>query len=232
MIEIELLSKRYGSFLALYQVSCIFQNETVTALMGENGAGKSTLLKICAGVLPYEQGSINIDGHSLKKHPEQVRKTIGYLPEMPYLYDRLTGKEFLSYIASLREIKDYEEKISQFAQLLGISNALDLEISGCSKGMKQKISMIAALLHNPHNLLLDEPVWGLDPLTAKTLEDFVLEHAGTTLIATHSGALVEKVADVVYFLSHGTIIDSYSVDDVLKKFGTVEDAYFAITKSR
>jgi ABC-2 type transport system ATP-binding protein len=116
--------------------------------------------------------------------------------------------------------------------LLGISNALDQEINGYSKGMKQKISMIAALLHNPHNLLLDEPVWGLDPLTAKTLEHFVLEHSGTTLIATHSGSLVEKVADIVYFLSHGKIIDSYAVDEVMKKFGTVEDAYFNITKSR
>jgi ABC-2 type transport system ATP-binding protein len=229
MIQIQSLSKKYGSFLALDNISCVFNDETVTALMGANGAGKSTLLKICAGVLSYKQGKIWIDGHSLKDDSKQVRKNIGYLPEMPYLYNRLTGKEFLLYLASLRNIHHAEKEIEEFADLLGISDALDLEINGYSKGMKQKISMIAALFHHPHNLLLDEPVWGLDPLTAKTLEQFIMNQHGTTLIATHSGSLVEKVADYVYFLMNGTIVASESVKKLLNSYETIEDAYFSIT---
>ncbi len=231
MIKIQQLSKRYGSFIALDDISCVFNDNTVTALMGANGAGKSTLLKICAGVLSYKQGNILIDGRSLKKESEEVRKTIGYLPEMPYLYNRLSGKEFLLYLASLRNIHHAEKEIEEFADLLAISDALDLEINGYSKGMKQKISMIAALFHHPHNLLLDEPVWGLDPLTAKTLERFIINQQGTTLIATHSGSLVEKVADYVYFLVNGTIVTSQSVKKLLSTYETIEDAYFSVTGS-
>jgi ABC-type multidrug transport system ATPase subunit len=95
--------------------------------------------------------------------------------------------------------------------------------------MKQKISMIASLFHHPQNLLLDEPVWGLDPLTAKTLEQFIMKQQGTTLIATHSGSLVEKVADYVYFLVNGTIVASESVKKLLNSYTTIEDAYFSIT---
>lgn len=229
MITIKSLSKKYGSFLALNQVSCTFNDETVTALMGANGAGKSTLLKICAGVLPYENGHVIVDDNNLKNNPEQVRKTIGYLPEMPYLYDRLSGREFLRYIGSLRRVRNTDDEIESFADLLGISKALDQEINGYSKGMKQKISMIAALFHHPQHLLLDEPVWGLDPLTARTLEQFILNQRGTTVIATHSGSLVEKVADFIYFLSEGIIVSAESLTDVLSTYGTVEEAYFSIT---
>jgi ABC-2 type transport system ATP-binding protein len=229
MISIESLTKTYGSFLALDNISCTFNDKTVTALMGENGAGKSTLLKICAGVLSFDQGNIMIDGHSIKKNSNHIRKTIGYLPEMPYLYNRLTGKEFLLYLASLRNINQPEKKIEEFAHLLRISDALNVEINGYSKGMKQKISMIAALFHHPQNLLLDEPVWGLDPLTAKTLEQFIMKQQGTTLIATHSGSLVEKVADYVYFLVNGTIVASESVKKLLNSYTTIEESYFSIT---
>lgn len=231
MISIKTLSKKYGSFYALKQVSCTFHDKTVTALMGANGAGKSTLLKICAGVLPYDEGSIIVGGERLQDNPRSVRKTIGYLPEMPYLYDRLTGREFLQYIASLRKFQNADDEINSFSQLLGITSALDQEINGYSKGMKQKISMIAALFHHPQHLLLDEPVWGLDPLTAKTLEQFILKQKGTTVIATHSGSLVEKVSDYVYFLSEGIIVAAQSLTDVLSEYGTVEDAYFSITGS-
>ena len=229
MITIQSLTKKYGSFLALDEISCSFQDNTVTALMGANGAGKSTLLKICAGVLPYQKGSIQIDGAILDEQPEQVRRSIGYLPEMPYLYDRLTGREFLRYLASLRKIKKADDEIESFSKLLAITPALDQEINGYSKGMKQKISMIAALFHHPHNLLLDEPVWGLDPLTAKTLEQFILDQQGATVIATHSGSLVEKVADYVYFLSEGKIIADQRLKELLTEYGSVEEAYFSFT---
>ena len=226
MIVISHLTKRYGKITALNDVSCTFDNGQVTAIMGENGAGKSTLLKICAGILPFDAGEISIDGYSLLTTPLQARKETGYLPEVPELYDRLTGREFLYYIASLRKIQRAQTLIENYAHFIGIEEALDYELGSYSKGMKQKISMISAILHTPNNLLLDEPVYGLDPLSSRTIQEFITERKGTTVIATHSTQLVERVADVVYFLIKGRIITSDKVDSLVQQHGSIEHAYF------
>jgi len=226
MIKVKNLTKYYGKILALNKVSFLFKNKKVTAIMGENGAGKSTLLKICSGVLTFEQGEIYIDEHSIKKETLNALKKIGYLPEMPYLYERLTGREFLYYIGSLRKYKNTETKIEYFSKELGIKHFLDYEIGTYSKGMKQKISLISSIMHNPNNLLLDEPVWGLDPLTSKTLKKFIMKREGTTIIATHSPSLVEQVADEVYFLIRGAIASSGNVSHYIEKHGNIEEAYF------
>ncbi|MFO8078291.1 MAG: ABC transporter ATP-binding protein [Thermoplasmatota archaeon] len=226
MIQIIHLTKRYDKTQALSDATLTFKEATVTAIMGENGAGKSTLLKICAGIMPYDQGTIIIDGKNLSKHSIQVRKNLGYLPEMPYMYDRLTGREFLLYIASLRRLQKAEKEINRLSTLLGIKPSLDNELGSYSKGMKQKISLISAIMHNPKNLLLDEPVWGLDPLTSRTLRRFISSRKGTTVIATHSPSLVEQVADVVSFLSKGIVLSTDTVSSVIEKHGSIEDAYF------
>lgn len=226
MISVQNITKQYEKTLALDNVCFEFQDETVTAIMGENGAGKSTLLKICAGVMGYNLGTITIEKISLSKQPQQARSFLGYLPEMPYLYDRLTGREFLLYIASLRKFTLASAEIEHFSSQLGINRFLDQEIGSYSKGMKQKISLISAILHQPKNLLLDEPVWGLDPLTTRTLKDFILKRKGTTIIATHAPALVEEVADRVYFLSKGTVISSGDISKYIQRYGSIEEAYF------
>jgi ABC-2 type transport system ATP-binding protein len=226
MIVVNNLTKRYSKTIALNNVNFNFKKSTVTAIMGENGAGKSTLLKICAGVITFDYGEILIDSFSIVKDSIQARKYLGYLPEMPYMYDRLTGREFLFYISSLRELENAEDEISHLSNLLGIERFLDNEIGSYSKGMKQKISLIAAIIHKPKNLLLDEPVWGLDPLTSRTLRDFIKNRKGTTIIATHSPQLVEDVADVVYFLSQGTVLSSGDVSSFIEKNGSIEEAYF------
>lgn len=226
MIQITNLTKTYGKTQALSNVTLTFHEGTVTAIMGENGAGKSTLLKICAGIMPYNHGTIIIDGENLSKQSIQVRKNLGYLPEMPYMYDRLTGREFLLYIASLRRLQQAEKEINRLATLLGINPFMDNELGSYSKGMRQKISLISAIMHNPKNLLLDEPVWGLDPLTSRTLRKFISDRKGTTIIATHSPSLVEQVADEVSFLSKGTVLSTNTVSSVIKTHGSIEDAYF------
>ncbi|MEF8848215.1 MAG: ABC transporter ATP-binding protein [Candidatus Thermoplasmatota archaeon] len=226
MIEVRDLIKSYGSTRALCNVDFNFNDSIVTAIMGENGAGKSTLLKICAGVINFDCGEIFVDGLSLVNDSVKARRDIGYLPEMPYMYDRLTGREFLLYISSLRNFEDAEDEIDSLSSFLGISRFLDHEIGGYSKGMKQKISLISAIIHRPKNLLLDEPVWGLDPLTSCALRDFILKQKGTTVIATHSPSLVEEVADVVYFLSKGKVVSSGNVSSFTDGYGSIEDAYF------
>jgi len=226
MITVNNLTKRYVTTVALNNVSFNFKESTVTAIMGENGAGKTTLLKICAGVINFDQGEVIVDSFSIVKDAISARELLGYLPEMPYMYDRLTGREFLFYIASLRKLNDAEDEINRLSDLLGIERFLDQELGSYSKGMKQKISLIAAIMHSPNNLLLDEPVWGLDPLTSRTLKNFILDRKGATVIATHSPQLVEQVADVVYFLKEGNVVSYGDVPSFIDKNGSIEEAYF------
>ncbi len=226
MITIKNLSKHYEQTIALNHVDFEFSDSSVTAIMGENGAGKSTLLKICAGVMSYQTGTILVDGQLLQTHATEIKRKLGYLPEMPSMYERLTGREFLSYIASLRQMTEGEEEIARLSSVLGMNRFLDYEIGSYSKGMKQKVSILSAIMHDPIYLFLDEPVWGLDPLTAKTLQQFITQRTKTTVIATHSPDLVEQVADYVYFLSHGTVLTGESIETILTIHGSIQDAYF------
>ena len=226
MITVKNLTKRYGNITALDNVNFNFDNSQVFAIMGENGAGKSTLLKICTGILPYTKGEVKIDNYSIVTESLKARENLGYLPEMPEMYERLTGREFLFYIASLRKLKDADEKIYEITKNIEIHKSLDYEIGTYSKGMKQKISITSAIMHDPPNLLLDEPVYGLDPLTSKKIQDFIKDQKGTTIIATHSTKLVEEVADSVYILEQGKVTLFDKVDAIMKKYGSMEEAYF------
>ncbi len=226
MISVQNLTKRYGKITALNNVSMQFDDIKVIAIMGENGAGKSTLLKIIAGILPFDSGTVMIDSYSIQSQSLLARQRLGYLPEMPDLYDRITGREFLFYIASLRRLNDAERIISDLSKMIGIDASLDYELGGYSKGMKQKISLLSAIMHQPQNLLLDEPVYGLDPLASRTIQDFIKKRKGTTVLATHSTQLVEHVADLVYFLMNGNVIVQDSVVNLMRLHGSIEDAYF------
>ena len=232
MIEIRGLLKEYGEIRALDRVSLDFRDSEVTAILGENGAGKSTLLKICANIIPFDSGSIVVDGIPVEGDSIEARRITGYLPEMPYLYERLTGREFLHFIASVREVENADERIDALAARLGMLDFMDYEIGTYSKGMKQKISVIAAIMHSPNNLLLDEPVYGLDPLTSGTLQDFIKERSGTTVIATHSTGLVENIADTVYIMKKGKVIFHGRTGELMKEYGSVENAYFSLVKGR
>jgi len=226
MIIVKNLTKRYGKIVALDNVSFNFDNSQVFAIMGENGAGKTTLLKICTGILPYTKGEVSIDGYSIVNNSIKARQNLGYLPEMPEMYDRLTGREFLFYIASLRKLKNAKEKIDEITENIGIHKSLDYELGTYSKGMKQKISITSAIMHNPPNLLLDEPVYGLDPLTSKKIQEFIKQQKGTTIIATHSTKLVEEVANSVYIIENGNVTLFDKVETLMKKYGSMEEAYF------
>jgi ABC-2 type transport system ATP-binding protein len=226
MINVNNLTKRYGKITALNNVTLVFDDVKVIAIMGENGAGKSTLLKILAGILPFDSGDITIDSYSILTQSILARERLGYLPEMPELYDRITGREFLFYVASLRKLLDAERIITNLSQMIGIDAALDYEIGGYSKGMKQKISLLSAIMHAPQNLLLDEPVYGLDPLASRTIQDFIKKRKGTTVLATHSTQLVEHVADSVYFLMQGNVVVYDSITSLMAQYGSIENAYF------
>ena len=128
MIIIKNLTKKYDNIIALYNVNFIFPDKKVTAIMGENGAGKSTLLKICSGVISFDFGEVKIDEYSIINDSIKALTNLGYLPEMPYMYDRLTGREFIYYIGSLRKLKDIDIKINQLSNILDIDDFLDYEL--------------------------------------------------------------------------------------------------------
>jgi len=228
MIIVNNVTKSYGKITALKNVNFNFDDSHVIAIMGENGAGKTTLLKLCTGILPFDSGEITVDGYNIVNDSIKAREHIGYLPEMPYMYERLTGREFLFYIASLRKINDAEERIEEITKMIGIHNFLDYEIGSYSKGMKQKISVTSAILHNPKNLLLDEPVYGLDPLTSRAIQNFIKNKKGSTVIATHSTQLVEQIANLVYIMMRGKVILFDDVANIVSKYGSIEEAYFQI----
>ena len=228
MIIVNDVTKNYGKITALKNVNFNFDDSHVIAIMGENGAGKTTLLKLCTGILPFDSGEITVDGYNIINNSIKAREHIGYLPEMPYMYERLTGREFLFYIASLRKINDAEERIEEITKMIGIHNFLDYEIGSYSKGMKQKISVTSAIMHNPKNLLLDEPVYGLDPLTSRAIQNFIKNKKGSTVIATHSTQLVEQIADLVYIIMRGKVILFDEVANLVSKYGSIEEAYFQI----
>jgi ABC-2 type transport system ATP-binding protein len=228
MITVNNVTKTYGKLIALKDVNFRFDNSHVVAIMGENGAGKTTLLKLCTGILPFDSGEIKVDGYNIIRDSIKAREQIGYLPEMPYMYERLTGREFLFYIASLRNLNYAEDRINEITKLIGIHDFLDYEIGSYSKGMKQKISVTSAIMHNPKNLLLDEPVYGLDPLTSRAIQDFIKNKKGSTVIATHSSQLVEQIADLVYIIMRGRVILSSDVSSLVSKYGSIEEAYFHI----
>ncbi len=228
MITIKNLTKTYGKITALNNVTLDFDDNQVTAIMGENGAGKSTLLKICSCILPYDTGEIIVDNYSIINNSIKAREQIGYLPEVPEMYERLTGREFLFYIASLRKLKNGEPKIENLTKMMGINDFLDYEIGSYSKGMKQKISLTSSIMHDPNNLLLDEPVYGLDPLSSRAIQDFIKNKKGATIIATHSTQLVEQVADKVYIIMRGKVIHYNEVSKLISTYGSIEEAYFHI----
>ena len=228
MIVVKNVTKNYGKITALQNVNFKFDNSNVIAIMGENGAGKTTLLKICTGILPFDIGEITIDGYNIINDSIKAREQIGYLPEMPDMYERLTGREFLFYIGSLRKLKDAETKINEITRMIGIHDFLDYEIGSYSKGMKQKISMTSAIMHNPKNLLLDEPVYGLDPLTSRAIQEFIKHKKGSTIIATHSTQLIEQIANLVYILMRWQVILFDEVSKLVSEYGSIEEAYFQI----
>ncbi|MCL9817608.1 ABC transporter ATP-binding protein [Natronocalculus amylovorans] len=209
-IETNGLTKQYGESVALSDLSVTIPTGTVYGFLGPNGAGKTTTMRILATLLKPTHGTAHIMGASIENR-SAVAKHIGYLPETPPLYDELTGREQLEYIAGLREIpiEKATERIDRLATALSLIDDLDDRISSYSKGMKQKAAFIQAQLHDPAVLFLDEPTSGLDPRAARTMRTMIDDLAAsgkTVFLSTHILPVVEEHADVVGVLNEGRLV--------------------------
>jgi ABC-2 type transport system ATP-binding protein len=229
------VTKRYGDIIALNRVSLELSRGEVFGLLGSNGAGKTTLMKIFATLLRPDSGVAVVGNADVVRDPLRARRLIGFVPENPSLYDKLTGREFLNMIARLRNMKqaDADRGISEMRELFRMGAELERESDGLSRGMKQKLAVSSALFHRPPVLILDEPTNGLDPRFAKVLKEWLKEYAragNTILLSTHVTQVAEAICDRIAIIHDGGLVALGSVKEVCAKSGasTLEDAFTAI----
>jgi ABC-2 type transport system ATP-binding protein len=216
VLVVENVSKYYGSLPALRNVSFEARAGQVVGYLGPNGSGKSTTVKLVTGLLPPTRGRIRYDGADIHDDLLRYRRRVGYVPEVPELYTYLTGPEYLTLVGSLRNIPAgrLEEKIERLLELFELDHARHATLSSYSKGMKQKVLLCAALMHDPEVVVLDEPTSGLDVSSVLVLKQLIsaLAAAGkVVLYSSHVLEMVEQVSDRVIILREGEIVASDSV---------------------
>ena len=219
MLNIQNLTKRYGSKTAVDNLSLSIEAGEICAFIGHNGAGKTTTLKACCGLLTPDSGEITVDGMSIREKPIDCKRVMAYIPDNPDMYEFLTGYEYLNFVADVYGVtkEDREKRIAELGALLGITDALGGAISECSHGMKQKIAIISALIHKPKLILMDEPFVGLDPVASHQLKNLMAEHCangGAIFFSTHVLEVAEKLCNKVAIIKNGKLVASGAMDDV------------------
>ena len=218
MLEIKNLTKYYGEKCAVDDLTLTISDGEIYGFIGHNGAGKTTTLRACIGLLAFDKGDIKIDGISIKEKPLDVKRISAYIPDNPELYDFLTGIKYLSFIADVYGVgEERNEIISTLAERFDITSALGSPIGTYSHGMKQKLAIIAAWLHSPKFIMMDEPFVGLDPKASHILKEMMREHCdkgGAIFFSTHVLDVAEKLCDKIAIIKEGKLVVSGNIDDV------------------
>lgn len=211
MIKIESLTKSFGRIKALDDLNLEIKRGELLGIIGPNGAGKTTAIRMACCILKPDFGDIKINGLSIHEDSIRIKSMIGYLPEEPNLYERFKAKDLLKYFAELYGVpkNDINERIEYLLELVGMTERKDDRINTFSKGLRQRISVARALVHDPDIIILDEPTMGLDPATANSIRDFVRNLKGkkTMILCTHYMAEADSLCDRVAILNKGKIID-------------------------
>ena len=232
MLKIEHLTKQYGEKKAVDDLSLHIEAGEIYGFIGHNGAGKTTTLKACTGIMDFDQGDILINGHSIKNDPIACKRDIAYIPDNPDLYEFMTGIQFLNFIADIFEIseKDRDERIEKYADAFELTDSLGQSVSEYSHGMKQKLAIISALIHQPKLVLMDEPFVGLDPKASHLLKGMMRElcDSGSAIFfSTHVLEVAEKLCDKVAIIKQGRLIKSGTMEDV-KGDTSLEDVFLEL----
>lgn len=219
MLKIEHLTKLYGSKKAVDDLSLHIAPGEIYGFIGHNGAGKTTTLKSVVGILQFEQGEIYINGKSIRQNPLACKRELAYIPDNPDLYKYMTGLKYLNFIADVFGI-DFalrQQRIAYYANLFELTNDLAQPIAAYSHGMKQKLAIIAAWLHEPRLIIMDEPFVGLDPKAAHLLKGLMREvcnNGGAIFFSTHVLEVAEKLCDKVAIIKNGRLIRSGTMEEV------------------
>lgn len=219
MLEIRNLTKKYGNHTAVDHLSLTIQAGDIYAFIGHNGAGKTTTIKACCGILQFDEGEIYIDGISVKDDPIACKQQMAYIPDNPDLYEFMTGIKYLNFVADIYGVsaKDREERIRTYAQMLELTQDLAQPVSAYSHGMKQKLAIISALIHEPKLLIMDEPFVGLDPKAAHQLKQLMhqmCDRGCAIFFSTHVLEVAEKLCDKVAIIKDGKLMEQGTMEEV------------------
>ena len=236
MLEIKNLTKKYGDKVAVDNLSLSLESGKICAFIGKNGAGKTTTLKCCVGMLSFEQGEITINGISVKNDPLAVKQNIAYIPDNPDIYEFMTGISYLNFIADIFGLsKDVrEERIRRIADTFDLTKDLAQNVSAYSHGMKQKLVIISALIHEPKLLLMDEPFVGLDPTAAFHLKEemsALCARGGAILYSTHVLEVAQKLCDSVVIIKDGKVVRTGSMEEVTGD-SSLEDVFLELDEGK
>jgi ABC-2 type transport system ATP-binding protein len=232
MLKIEHLTKSFGAKKAVDDLTLRINPGEICGFIGHNGAGKTTTIKCVCGILQFEEGEIFVNGHSVKKDPLACKREIAYIPDNPDLYEFLSGIKYLNFIADVFGIgeKEREERIHRYADLFELTSDLAQPISAYSHGMKQKLALISALIHEPKLVILDEPFVGLDPTASFKLKPIMREmcnKGAAIFFSTHVLEVAEKLCDKVAVIKNGRLI-AFGTMEEIKGDESLESAFFGL----
>ena len=219
MLELRGVRKQYGGFAAVKGIDLTVRRGEIFGFLGPNGAGKTTTIRMAAGVLRPTAGNVLIGGDDLERDPASAKARVGYIPDRPFLYEKLSGGEFLRFVAGLwgRNGSDVEARADRLLELFQLAPWKDELIESYSHGMRQKLLISSALIHQPELIVVDEPMVGLDPRSARLLKDLFrtfTEHGGTVFLSTHTLEVAEALCDRIAIISAGEIIALGSMDEL------------------
>ena len=236
MLQIEHLSKQYGGGdrKAVDDLTLRIRPGEIYGFIGHNGAGKTTTLKCCAGILNFDQGEIRVDGISIKDNPMECKRRMAYIPDNPDLYEFLSGIQYLNFIADVYGVSaaDRERRIAEYAAALEITDDLAAKVNSYSHGMKQKLAVISALIHQPKLLMMDEPFVGLDPKAAHTLKLIMrqfCDNGGAIFFSTHVLEVAEKLCDKVAIIRGGQLVTCGDTETV-RGNESLEDVFLELAE--
>jgi len=233
MIAIHDLTKKYGDFTAVDRLTLTAEHGEIFGFLGPNGAGKTTTIRIIAGLSLPTAGSVEVDGVDVVAEPVKSKAIMGYVPDRPYLYEKLTGRELLHFVADLyrKSWSDCEPRAVELLQYFGLGDWIDARIENLSHGMKQKLVIVSALVHDPAVLVIDEPMVGLDALAqrqVKLLFRRLANEGKCVFLTTHTLSVAEAVCDRIAIINHGKIVAAGTTAE-LKKESALEDVFLELT---
>ena len=238
MLRLESVRKRYGSFTAVDGLDLEVRAGEIFGFLGPNGAGKTTTIRMVAGILQPTEGRILVGGDDLHQAPERAKQRVGYIPDRPYLYEKLSGGEFLRFVSGLwgREGEDVEAQADRLLDLFSLTQWKDELVESYSHGMRQKLLISSAFLHHPSLVVVDEPMVGLDPRSARILKDLLrafADEGGTVFLSTHTLEVAEALCDRIAILQGGNVIAQGTMDELRAQASDggdhLEDIFLKVT---
>lgn len=239
MIELHKLRKTFGSFVAVDDISLSIPSGEFFGFLGPNGAGKTTTIKMMTGLFTPTSGQIVINGFDVVKQPQEAKSTFGYIPDHPYLYDKLTGREFIYYMGGLyrMEKNDLKENVDRVIDLLELASWIDKKTEDYSQGMRQRVTFASAFVHRPKTIIIDEPMVGLDPRSARIVKDSLkqMTKEGVSIfMSTHILEMAEELCDRIGIINKSRIIFLDTKENLhlhkTKYEGNLESVFLELTK--